>query len=125
MAVEQTLIATTRQGAPMAPFYNTITVRGEYATGTKVSSYGLGLTGGSTSSVSPGSIYTTHYEALWDGDLLIIRTGDHTGPRKETGVWHEQEERWRLISPGLLEIELHARGSEDGSRTEIARYVRQ
>jgi hypothetical protein len=105
LVVEQTIVNTTARGAPMRPFYDRIAVRREYANGSTTVSYGLGLTGGTMSGgVGNVPVYATNYEASLSGDLLIIRTGDYTGPRRESGVWHEQEETWRMLSPRLLEI---------------------
>jgi hypothetical protein len=64
-----------------------------------------------------------HIEVRWEGASLVIATGDYTGEQRETGIWHEQEERWTLLATDQLQIVVRARSSDAPATDDAAIYT--
>jgi hypothetical protein len=111
----------------MKPFYSDLTVSREFTGGGRRSdTYEIGgisgtVPGGSIGSVVAGTSKEpyTHTAVRWDGRVLIIETGSHTGRVPETGEWVERQETWCVDSQGKLHIVIRTRSSAD-LRSEIA-----
>ena len=58
----------------------------------------------------------------WDGDRLMIETGQYSGPTRESGPYLEHEEVWALDTDGRLIMSVADRDPTTGPRTTQLAY---
>jgi hypothetical protein len=96
--------ATTVRGTPMRPHYSNIQMFRTFAETPERTSHEGYAIGGRMGSVGGGSVpfdpnaetMSTYQNVLWEGQMLVIEYGHHTGRTAETGNWASHREIWHL-----------------------------
>jgi hypothetical protein len=129
LSVQQSFITMNARGEPKAPFFDEITIVREFRNGRHSETFRIGMGGGTVPGISAehgrSSDPYTHFSVIWDGPLLIISTGTHTGGVRETGEWAEREERWSLDGQGRLQVVTTDRSSAGGVSKTTLLYRRR
>jgi hypothetical protein len=125
LSVTMSLVRTNVRGEPMNPFFKDITVVRELANGTSSETYQIGVVGGSLGGSVDGDFPSRHYRVVWEKQVLVIETGNYTGPTPESGQWAERREAWSLDPEGRLRLAFTSRSSGSASSTVTLVYRRQ
>jgi hypothetical protein len=113
---------------------NVITIERRTTSGVRSETYTIGTVGGvvgglvgrsGRGSGPNGQIVQTRFSTKWDGNRLVIQTGNYSGPTPESGPYAEREEVWSLDEQGRLLITVTDRTSDAPPKTTNLTYRRQ
>ena len=135
LTLTMTVVRQNVRGEPIGPFFDSLTVTREFATGARsVDSYRLGVEGGTARGTVGGlstagagsraSASQTRFSVRWQGNRLVIETASYSGASREAGPYTEHAEVWQLDAAGMLILTVTDRGSEFETRTSILTYRR-
>ena len=133
LTVRQSIVRTTVWGTPMEPFFRDLTVEREFTNGVRSESYQIGVGGGVVGGVDRtgrgtlpnGQRPETRFSVRWDGNGLVIETGNYSGPRRESGRYTEHSEVWWLDAEGRLVMTVTDKSSGAESAAQTLTYQRK
>jgi hypothetical protein len=117
----------------MKPFFKDLTVERSFKTGVRSETYQIGVEGGVVGGVDRtgrgsgprGESPQTRFAVRWDGNSLVIETGNYSGATRESGPYTEHTEVWRFDAHGRLVITVTDRRSGTESTTGVLTYRRR
>ena len=129
LLVQQLVGRTNVHGAPLAPFYKSITIERQFGDRTLTDSYDIGVQGGNVGGILAGHdpltpVPQTRFFVRWEGSRLVMDTGFYAGSSREAGPYAERRETWQLDEAGLLTITVADRRSGADSTISTATYRR-
>lgn len=129
LVVQQPIVRTNARGAPMQPFFKSITIERPFVEATRTDNYPIGAEGGTVGGIIAGQdpqvpVPRTRFSVRWEGNRLVIDTGSYAGSSRDAGPYTERTETWQLDDAGLLTVTIADRRSDADSTTSIARYRR-
>ena len=129
LIVQQPIVRTNVYGAPMAPFFKSITIERQFVDATRTDNYPIGAQGGVVGGIIAGHdpltpVPQTRFFVRWEDNRLVMDTGSYAGSSQEAGPYTERTETWRLDEAGLLTVTIVDRRSGAESTTFTATYRR-
>jgi len=130
LTVRQPIVRTNVYGAPMDPLFGELTVERQFVSAVRTDIYQIGVTGGRVGGVVPTgrgtgpdmNIPEDRFSVRWEGNRLVIETGNYSGPTREAGPYTEHVEVWQLDARGMLILSVTDRGSGIESTTKTLTY---
>ena len=113
----------------MTPYFSGLTVERHFKSGVVSESYKIGIISGTVGGISsgrsspPGEWMTVAVK--WQGENLIVRTGNYSGPSQASGPYTEHEEVWSFDTSGRLSITNTDRSSGAEPATVMLIYRRR
>jgi hypothetical protein len=133
LVVQQPIVRTNVYGAPMAPAFLSITIERHFVDEIRTDTYRIGVLGGVISGVigrpsdgvAPKPVPQTKFFVRWEGDRLVMETGNYSGSTPEDGPYAERVEIWQLDSKATLRVTTTNRGSGIATTTSTTTYRRE
>ena len=129
LVVQQLIARTNVYGAPMQPFFKSITIERRFSDRTHTDAYDIGVQGGKIGGITAGQdpltpVPQTRFVVRWEGNRLVVDTGSYAGSSREAAPYSERTETWQLDDARLLTITTVVRRSSADSTTSTATYRR-
>jgi len=121
LVVRQRVTRTNSRGEPMAPYFSHLVIERHYSNRVESDSYDIGIVSGTVSGTGERTIVTV----TWQGERLLIKTGNYSGPPQQPGPYSEREEVWSLDPDGRLLITTTDRSSASQPVTMRLTYQRR